>query len=268
MPRVHPAAAQRQAKVWQRSVVAPAGAAATAATAALSAVLTRSGPRRCRLWDGFDRGRGWGLGRGWGRGKRGVVTVSVVVVVRLGSVTTRWGVEFTDGASRTPAEIGSEERPMRWLVSWLLAQVIPAVSAIPSSAASTHTSDLRLMSSTLETGGLWNGKAVPPPLAGAGRSSPRSVRGGEALRKRHYRQRTAAVTVAVLERHLSPHSRASSRAMCRPRPVPAGPRRPAVPRWKRSKIASCSSAAIPGPWSRTSILPGALTIVTTVSAGE
>jgi len=44
----------------------------------------------------------------------------------------------TAGASRLPAEIGSEARPMCWLVSWPVAQVMPAVSAMPSSAANAH----------------------------------------------------------------------------------------------------------------------------------
>ncbi len=44
----------------------------------------------------------------------------------------------TGGASRLPAETGSEERPMCWLVSWPVAHVMPAVSAMPSSAASAQ----------------------------------------------------------------------------------------------------------------------------------
>jgi len=62
------------------------------------------------------------------------------VVVRrcaLGSVTA--------GARRRPPEIGSEERPMCWLVSWLVAHVIPAVSTSPSSAASAHRAVCRLI---------------------------------------------------------------------------------------------------------------------------
>jgi hypothetical protein len=55
----------------------------------------------------------------------------------LGSVTA--------GARRRPAEIGSDESPMRWLVSWLVAQVMPAVSTIPSSAASAQRAVCRLM---------------------------------------------------------------------------------------------------------------------------
>jgi hypothetical protein len=50
------------------------------------------------------------------------------VVVRSGTV----------GANPRPAEIGSEESPMCWLVSWLVAHVMPAVSTSPSSAASVQ----------------------------------------------------------------------------------------------------------------------------------
>jgi len=57
---------------------------------------------------------------------------------RLGWERVRVGVLATGGASRLPAASGSEERPMCWLVSWLVAQVIPAASAMPSSAASAH----------------------------------------------------------------------------------------------------------------------------------
>lgn len=44
--------------------------------------------------------------------------------------------------SRRPAVSGSEAKPMRWLTSWLVPQVIAAASAIPSVAASA-TSRLR-----------------------------------------------------------------------------------------------------------------------------
>lgn len=62
-----------------------------------------------------------------------------VVVWRcaLGSVTA--------GARRRPPEIGSEERPMCWLVSWLVAHVMPAVSTSPSSAASAQRAVCRLI---------------------------------------------------------------------------------------------------------------------------
>lgn len=70
----------------------------------------------------------------------------MVVVVVVGLVVVRLGVGVEDdrldagrsatgGARRLPAEIGSEEIPMRWLVSWLVAQVMAAASTIPSSAA-------------------------------------------------------------------------------------------------------------------------------------
>jgi hypothetical protein len=62
------------------------------------------------------------------------------VVVRrdvLGSATV--------GARLRPPEIGSEESPMCWLVSWLVAHVMPAVSTSPSSAASAHRAVCRLI---------------------------------------------------------------------------------------------------------------------------
>jgi hypothetical protein len=57
------------------------------------------------------------------------------------------------GASRAPAEIGSEESPIRWLVSWLVTHVMPAVRTIPENAASAHINVLRLTACTLETCG-------------------------------------------------------------------------------------------------------------------
>ncbi len=50
-------------------------------------------------------------------------------------------------------------------------------------------------------------------------------------------------------------ARASVRAIARPRPLPAGPWRPARPRWKRSNTSSSSPGARPGPRSRTSMRP-------------
>jgi hypothetical protein len=49
------------------------------------------------------------------------------------------------GASRPAPDSGSEESPMRWLVSWLVAQVMPAVRTMPDSAASSQSRLLRLM---------------------------------------------------------------------------------------------------------------------------
>jgi hypothetical protein len=51
----------------------------------------------------------------------------------------------TAGARLRPPEIGSEESPMCWLVSWLVAHVMPAVSTSPSSAASAHRAVCRLI---------------------------------------------------------------------------------------------------------------------------
>ena len=62
------------------------------------------------------------------------------VVVRRGALGS-----VTAGARRRPPEIGSEESPMCWLVSWLVAHVMPAVSTIPSSAASAQRAVCRLI---------------------------------------------------------------------------------------------------------------------------
>lgn len=72
-----------------------------------------------------------------GAERRGVLRRGVVVRGVVCSVAA--------GARRRPAEIGSEESPMCWLVNWLVAQVIPAASTIPSSAASAHRAVWRLM---------------------------------------------------------------------------------------------------------------------------
>ncbi len=55
----------------------------------------------------------------------------------------------------------------------------------------------------------------------------------------------------------APHSRASSRAIARPSPLPGGPRSPALPRRKRSNASSRSLAGTPAPRSRISIRAGA-----------
>ncbi len=78
--------------------------------------------------------------------------------VELLDVLVGWGVDrfrvvvrrcvagsVTAGARRCPPEIGSEERPMCWLVSWLVAHVMPAVSTSPSSAASAQRAVCRLI---------------------------------------------------------------------------------------------------------------------------
>lgn len=85
-------------------------------------------------------------------GSLGVATVEPVdVLVGLGvdrfCVVVPRGVagSVTAGARRPPPEIGSEERPMCWLVSWLVAHVMPAVSTSPSSAASAQRAVCRLI---------------------------------------------------------------------------------------------------------------------------
>jgi len=55
------------------------------------------------------------------------------------------GCSVAAGARLRTAEIGSEESPMCWLVSWLVAHVMPAVSTSPSSAASAHRAVCRLI---------------------------------------------------------------------------------------------------------------------------
>ncbi len=67
-----------------------------------------------------------------------VFTRSVVVAPPPFSDRLRVRRVGTGGASRLPAEIGSEDSPMCWLVSWLVAHVMPAVNAMPSSAATAQ----------------------------------------------------------------------------------------------------------------------------------
>jgi hypothetical protein len=85
-------------------------------------------------------------------GSLGVATVVPVDVVfgrgveRLRVVLRRVVLcSVTAGARRRPAEMGSEESPMCWLVSWLVAHVMPAVSKSPSSAASAQKAVCRLI---------------------------------------------------------------------------------------------------------------------------
>jgi hypothetical protein len=66
-------------------------------------------------------------------------------VGRLRAVVRDVPCSVTAGARLRPPEIGSEERPMCWLVSWLVAHVMPAVSTSPSSAASAHIAVCRLI---------------------------------------------------------------------------------------------------------------------------
>ncbi len=51
----------------------------------------------------------------------------------------------TEGARLRAAVSGSEASPMCWLVSWLVAHVMPAVEMMPSAAASDHRMAWRLM---------------------------------------------------------------------------------------------------------------------------
>jgi hypothetical protein len=86
-------------------------------------------------------------------GSLGVAALEPVDVVLLRAGVDRFRVvvpraavcSVTDGARRRPAEIGSEESPMCWLVSWLVAHVMPAVSTSPSSAASAQKAVCRLI---------------------------------------------------------------------------------------------------------------------------
>jgi hypothetical protein len=67
-----------------------------------------------------------------------VERVAVAPCRRLGATRGLAGVLARGGASRLPAASGSEDRPMCWPVSWVVAHVMLAGSAIPSSAASAH----------------------------------------------------------------------------------------------------------------------------------
>lgn len=71
-----------------------------------------------------------------------------LVSLRVTVVVVRWVVVIRGavaGARLAPAEIGSEESPMCWLVSRLVAHVIAAVRTIPSSAPSAQIVALRLI---------------------------------------------------------------------------------------------------------------------------
>ncbi len=115
------------------------GAAATGGVASTGATGVVAG-----LWEGATGVLCVNLGALCaGVEERGAVEV-LPVEVRPVSARRDWrwlGAErsVTIGARLCPAEIGSEEIPMCWLVSWLVAHVIPAVSTMPSSAATPHS---------------------------------------------------------------------------------------------------------------------------------
>lgn len=72
----------------------------------------------------------------------------VVECVLTGAVDRAFGASSTAlGARPLETETGSEEIPMCWLVSWLVAHVMHAVSTIPSSAPSAQVTVRRLMRS-------------------------------------------------------------------------------------------------------------------------
>jgi hypothetical protein len=79
---------------------------------------------------------------GDGKGEDPVLR-GVVVVEDRGDVLAGAGVRPTGGSSRRPAVSGSKARPMRWRTSWLVPQVIPAASAIPSTATTTRRTGRR-----------------------------------------------------------------------------------------------------------------------------
>jgi len=108
-------------------------------------------------------------GAGVGVDELVLVVVGAVVVVaggialrRLGvalvRVRRRGAVSVTCGANPRDAETGSEDSPMCWLVSWLVAQVTPAASAIPATPARIHRTPWRLTKPTLAVAGLRLGK--------------------------------------------------------------------------------------------------------------
>ena len=172
-----------------------------------------------------------------------VLDVDAVVVLR--------------GPRLSATDSGSEDRPMRWLTRWLAAHVTPAVSASPTSAASAQSTVPRFTLVTLVAGRLSDRKAP------VGRNRPH-------VSSRWCLNRNVATAppAGPLSNVTSPpHSRASSRAIASPRPVPVGPARPARPRWKRSKTSSRSSPATPGPASWISSRSGHTAIVTVEPLG-
>jgi hypothetical protein len=66
------------------------------------------------------------------------------------------------GARRLTAESGSAERPTCWVTTWLVAQVMPAVDAIPSSAPSVQRTVVRFIAVKLAPRRLSEGKAATP----------------------------------------------------------------------------------------------------------
>lgn len=89
------------------------------------------------------------------------------------------------GARRAPAESGSEEIPMCWLVSLLVAHVMPAVSTMPSSAASVHSATWRLIRSTIGRPGLSAGKACLASSIDLGQAECRDGAAAGAVVQRH-----------------------------------------------------------------------------------
>ena len=152
LPRAPPRAAQAPAKLWQRSApvsrLGPGGAEPLLRCAwssrEVSGAGDRAGGRRRRFGFGdrsaapeTSRARRWSV---WVvAGVRGEVLAGGCV--RVGAVVRRAPVGG-GGASRRPAVSGSEPRPMCWLVSWLVAKLMPAASTMPSTAARAQSAVL------------------------------------------------------------------------------------------------------------------------------
>ena len=95
---------------------------------------------------------GAGVSLAGGEAEPGVLRAGAA---RAGFAGCRLGVEETGGASLCPEVMGSEASPMCCPVSWLVAQLIPAASTRPTTAARAQISVRRLISVTLA--GRWLG---------------------------------------------------------------------------------------------------------------
>jgi len=160
------------------------------------------------------------------------VTAGATVLVTVVVVCVEWttGVGFlvvlsfdveavvlVRGASVSITDAGCDASPIGWLKSRLAPHVTPAVSPIPRSAASVHSTVPRFIFTKLPTDRLSDGKKLPIAIVLYEAALSRSVA-------------TAPPSSLFSSVTSPPHSRASSRAIASPRPVPVPPARPARPR--------------------------------------
>jgi len=165
------------------------------------------------------------------------------------------------GASAPRADSGSEESPMRCPASWLADHASAAVRTIPSNAAEIQMTVLRVTSpQNVASEGLSSGKVVSVAV--------RRFRRPRGTSARDHQGRDSSPARARADRHL-PAPRAGQLARdWQPQSVARRTGPSGTPAVKALEHQLRSSSLTPGPWSRTSICPGVLTIVTIVPAGE